>query len=337
MSFPLESFIIQPEEVLGSDIIIEDRKLVALGGNELATQASNTAATTSFYSRLIVSLADSIRSKEKTDESEWNLDAYKLTTEKIINLVTKTKSPVRRRFVWFRQFPDAHYVVMTRIQTINKLANDLDCQMRKVKARELAEAQEVSKQLQRPNQRRYAQSLISKVCRAARKGVSPYQAVLLLDYPIIKIQESSPIVADESNTDKRAEAPEGMSHESELGHKLRLQLRHRFLACIRSKKCIFDLANALLTMWELPNIPKTAPKSKKRRKPDTTTKVASPSKKKKVEVVPHNIGSWNRDERLAFLEGLEIHGTPHWIKIAPFIPTRYVLFFIFIFKFFVGL
>lgn len=324
MSFPLESFIIQPEDVLTSDIIIEDCKLVALGGNEVATQASNTAAKSSFYSKLIVSLADSIRSKERTDESEWNLDSYKLATEKIINLVTKTKSSVCRRFVWFRQFPDAHYVVMTRIQTINKLANDLDCQMRKIKARELSESQEARKHQQKPNQRRYAQRLIWKVCHAARRGMSPFQAVLLLDHPIIKVQESSQSTVDEKNADKQVEAPEGMNHESESGRKLRLQIRHRLLACIRSKKCIFDHANALLTLWELPNVPKTAPKSKKRKNQDVTAKVCPPRKRKKVEVVPHNIGIWNRDERVEFCEGLETHGAPHWSKIAPFISTRYV-------------
>ena len=326
MSFPLESLIIPPEHILGSDIIIEDRELVELDGNELATQASNTEATSSFYSKLIISLADSIRSKEKTDESEWNLDTYKLATDKIINLVSKTKNSVHRRFVWFRSFPDAHYVVMTRVQLMNKLANDLDCQMRKIKACELAEAQELSKRQQKPNQRRYAQSLILKVCRAARKGVSPYQAALLLDYPIIKMQDHSAISSDGKNTDGRVDATDGTSHESDLGRKLRLQIRQRFLACIRSKQCIFDLANALLTMWELPNISKIAPKSKKRKKSDTLTKVSSPYKRKKVE--PHNIGFWNHDERVAFLEGLEIHGTSHWIMIAPFVSTRYVFIFL---------
>jgi hypothetical protein len=307
---------------LESDIIIEDRKLVALGGNDLATQSS-TGTTSSYYSKLIESLADSIRTKGKLEESEWSLDTYKLTTEKIINLVSKTKSAVARRFVWFRQFPDPHYVVMTRIETINKLANDLVCQMRKLKAREMVEAQDASKQQQqKSNQRRYAQSLILKVCRAARKGISPYRAVLLLDSPIVKTQESGPISSDEKNTNNnsRSEAPDVTeSPESEVGRKLRLQLRHRFLACIRSKKCIFDLANALLTMWELPNVSKIAPKSKKRKRSETTTTKA---KREKVEVVPQNIGTWNCDERVAFLKGVDKHGMPNWIKIAQFIPTR---------------
>jgi hypothetical protein len=328
MSFPSEPVILQLEDILSTDIIIEDRKLVALGGNELATQASNTAAKSSFYSKLIVSLADSIRSRKKAGEAEWTLDTYKLATEKIINLVTKTKSSVLRRFVWFRQFPEAHYVVMTRTQTINKLANDLDCQMRKIEARELSEAQETNKQQQKPNQHRYAQSLIYKVCRAARKGMSPYQAVLLLDHPIVRVQEPSQNTSDEMNTDKRIEASEESNHESESGRKLRLQLRHRFLACIRSKKCIFDLANALLTMWGLPNISKIAPKPKKRKRPDMSTKTSPPCKKKKVESVPHNLGHWNLDERVAFLEGFEQFGAPHWVKIAPFVSTRYVLDFI---------
>lgn len=328
MSFPPEPLIIQPEEILESDIIIEDCKLVALGGNELATQASNTAAKSSYYSKLIESLAGSIRSKEKSDESEWNLGIYKLATEKIINLVTKTKSPTQRRFVWFRQFPDAHYVVMTRIQTINKLANDLDCQMRKLKAREVSEAHEANRKQQKPNQRRYAQSLILKVCRAVRKGISPYQAVQLLDFPIVKVQESLQNASDETNTEKRVEAAEGTNQESDLGRQLRLQLRHRFLACIRSKQCIFDMANAMLTMWGLPNISKIAPKLKKRKKIDTTgSTTAAKPKRKKVEYVPHTLGPWNRDERMAFLKGLETHGAPHWVKIAPFISTRYVFVF----------
>ena len=317
--------IIQPGDVLTSDIIIEDRKLVALGGNELATQASNTATKSSFYSKLVVSLAESIHSKEKICEDEWNLDTYKFATEKIINLVTKTTTTVRKRFVWMRQFPEAHYVVMTRMQTINKLANDIECQIRKLKAREVSEAEDPSKQLQKPNQHRYAQSLILKVCRAVRKGMTPYQAALLLDHPILKLHEPSQNTTDETNTDKRVETPEESNQESESGRKLRLQLRHRFLACIRSKKCIFDLANALLTMWGLPGISKVATKPKKRKKPEIKVKPTSlPLKKKKVEVIPNNIGHWNRDERIAFLEGLEKHGAPHWIKIAPFISTRYV-------------
>lgn len=325
MSFPPDPVIIQPEEILSTDIIIEDRKLVALGGNELATQASNAAAKSSFYSKLIVSLADSIRTRKKNGETEWTLENYKIATEKIIDLVTKTKSTGFRRFVWFRQFPEAHYVVMTRIQTITKLANDLDCQMRKIEARELSEAQEAGKQQQKPNQNRYAQSLIYKVCRAARKGMSPYQAALLLDHPIVKVQEPSQNTLDEMNTDKRNEkAVDESNHESEAGRKLRLQLRHRFLACIRSKKCIFDLANALLTMWGLPNISKIAPKPKKRKKPDMATKTSPPCKKKKVDTVPHNIGFWNHEEKVAFLEGLEQFGAPNWIKIATLICTRYV-------------
>ena len=153
-----------------------------------------------------------------------------------------------------------------------------------------------------------------------------YQAALLLDHPIVKVQEASLIILDEMNTDKQT--PEESNHESESGRKLRLQLRHRFLACIRSKRCIFDLGNALLTIWGLPNISKVAPKPKKRKKTDMagTTKTSPPRKKKKVEAaVPHNVGYWNRDERVAFLEGLEQFGAPHWIKIAPLISTRYVL------------
>ncbi len=325
MSFPAEPLIIQPEEILGTDVIIEDRKLVAVEGNELATQASN--AKSSFYSQLIVSLADSIRSKENsgTDKTEWNLDSYKLATDRIINLVGKTKTSTRRRFIWYRQFPEAHYLVMTRTQTINKIANDLDCQLRKIKARELSRANEASKQRQKPNQRRYAQRLIMKVCRAVWKGMSQYQAALLLDHPITTVQGSSQNKSDEMNAEG-VEAPEKLNQESELERKLRLQIRHRFLACVRSKKCIFDLANALLTMWGFPNISKVAPKPRKRSEPDTTAKAnAAPSRKRKAEVVPenHNLGPWNRDERVAFLEGMEKHGLSNWIKIAPFIPTRY--------------
>lgn len=328
MSFPSEPLIIQPEEILGTDIIIEDRKLVAVEGNESATQASNAAAKSSFYSQLIVSLADSIRSKENTspDKTEWNLDSYKLATDRIINLVGKTKTSTRRRFVWYRQFPEAHYLVMTRTQTINKIANDLDCQMRKIKARELSRASETSKQRQKPSQRRYAQRLIMKVCRAVWKGMSQYQAALLLDHPIVTVQGSGQNISDEMNAEG-VEAPEKSNHESELERKLRLQIRHRFLACVRSKKCIFDLANALLTMWGFPSVSKIAPKPRKRSEPDTTTKAnAVPSRKRKVEVIPenHNLGIWNRDERVAFLKGMEKHGVPNWIKIAPFISTRYV-------------
>jgi hypothetical protein len=321
MSFPLEPIVIEPEEILESDIIIEDRKLVALGGDEMATQASNTAAKSSFYSKLIASLANSIRSKEKTDKSDWTLETYKLATEKIINLVTKTKTSVPKRFIWFRQFPKPHYVVMTRIQTINKLANDLDCQIRKIKGRESTEEQGASQQLQKPNQRRYRQRLILKVCRAVRRGMSPYQAVLLLNVADVKVQEKNRLPATGAiDTTILEVANTEPIVETELERNIRLQLRHRFLACVRSKKCIFDFANALLTMLGLPNVSKN-PSRVRSKKKNVASEKASPSKLVN-KIIYKNIGPWHREERIAFWKGFEQYGVPQWKKIAIFVETR---------------
>jgi hypothetical protein len=327
MTFPEEATVIQPEEVSKYDIIIEDRKLVALGGNELATQVSNTAAEASFYSKLIESLASSIRSKEKSGKTKWDLNSYHLATERIINLVIKAKSPVQKRFIWFRQFPNPHYVVMTREQTVNKLSNDLDCQLRKLRARESTEAvqhKQILNQKQKRAQRRYGRLLILKICKAVQRGVYPYEAALLLDKSYVQSQ-MSPQVTDEANVTPPADDCPEQYQESALERSIRLLLRHRFLACVRSKKCIFELANALLTMWGLPNVVKHVPRMRKKKKSISNSGlqdigVTDPSK---VDGgCDKNLGLWRRDERAAFLTGLERYGYGQWKDIVPYVPTR---------------
>jgi Myb-like DNA-binding domain len=330
MSFPKEPIVIQPEEISRFDVIIEDRKLVARGGTELATQESNTAAKASYYFRLIESLASTIRSKEKIEKIEWNLSTYHRATERIMNLVAKANTPVPKRFIWFRQFPHPHYVVMTREQTVNKLANDLDCEIRKLKARESSEGmqnQQMQKKKQKPAQKRYGHRLILKVCRSVRKGMSPYKAALLLDRPFTP----NPVPFHTAEEGTAVHANDWQESESERG--IRLLLRHRFLACIRAKKCIFDLSNALLSMWDLPTIQKDIPAKNNRKKKKVVTAFSSVSNQKvaKVQnvhapsiVVEHNSGPWSLEERTAFLTGLEEYGFPKWKDIASAVPTRYV-------------
>ena len=314
MSFPKEPMVIRPEEISKFDVIIEDRKLVARGGNEIATQESNTAAKSSYYFRLIHSLACTIRSKEKSEKIEWNLSTYHRATERIMNLVTKSNAPVPKRFIWFRQFPHPHYVVMTRDQTVNKLANDLDCEIRKLKAREssvVLKAQVVPKKKEKPSQKRYGHRLIMKVCRAVRKGMSPYKAALLLDRPF----SPTPL-----QTTAEATTPKEWK-ECELERSIRLLLRHRFLACVRAKKCIFDLSNGLLSMWGLPTIQKVIPSKNTRRKQKGIPPVSTLSQKVS-DPLDQNIGLWSFEERAAFLSGVELYGFPKWKDIASGIPTR---------------
>jgi Myb-like DNA-binding domain len=319
MSFPKEPIVIDKDEISSFDVIIEDRKLVARGGTEVATQESNTAAKASYYFRLIESLACTIRSKEKAEKIEWDLSTYHRATERIMNLVTKANTPVPKRFIWYRQFPHPHYVVMTREQTVNKLSNDLDCEIRKIKARESAEGvkdQQNRKKKQKPAQRGYGHRLILKVCRAVRKGMSPYKATLLLDRPFT----SNSVLLQA--TEEETEAPVNDWQESESERDLRLLLRHRFLACIRDKKCIFDFSNALLFMWGLPNVQKDIPAKngrKTREKVSRVPKVHAP-----INPMDQNIGPWSLEERKAFLAGVEQYGFPKWKDIASGISTRCV-------------
>ena len=56
----------------------------------------------------------------------------------------------------------------------------------------------------------------------------------------------------------------------------------------------------------------------------------TPMKKRKYQKRANKLGirtgRWNRDECIAFMDGLKRHGKGHWKQIAREIPTRYVLY-----------
>jgi hypothetical protein len=256
MSFPNETMVIQPEDVSPLDIVIIEDRLpnAALPLESRDTAKTKESSSSSSYVKLIESLAKRIQSKEKSGKATWDVHAYELVTKRIMERITKIKTFSNSRFVRFQQFPDPHYIVMTREQTVNMIVNDLDGRMRKRVAQEAKDHDiqqpllllpiEIPKQNQKrtppppPPRRRYGHRLIRKVCSAVRKGMSPHQAVRLLDNPSILQSPLSP-----SNT------------ESDMDRRIRLALKDRFVACVRSNQSIFELANALLTMWGLPSDP----------------------------------------------------------------------------------
>lgn len=331
MSFPDEAILISRDAIRSNDILIEDRKLVAVGGSEVATRESNTARKSSFYSRLIESLADNIHGKQKTQEAEWNLNTLKHATGRIVDIVV-TQS-LGRRFIWLRQFPEQQYVLLTREQTINKLANDLQCQMRKLDAKASAQAEE--QQNGQPTLIRYGQRLILTVCTASKAGISPYRSALLLDQPPIQphAPAPSPLACVEAHVVSPDDETFERYKESSQERSLRLQLRHRFLACVRTKKSIFEFSNALLSAWGLPGFGKKGKKIKSVAAGAAAAGRETPNNDHglppSLVVVNNSIkdptkeqGSWRASERKNFLEGFEMHPVGKWKDISPSVPSR---------------
>jgi hypothetical protein len=130
----------------------------------------------------------------------------------------------------------------------------------------------------------------------------------------------------------------GSEGESERERKMRLLLRHRFLAAISNKPkpsrqsgAILQLGRKLLSLWGIPIANQTSKKQKRKSDAGSST-----IKKKKQRVslnsigigIPrqssHNRKTWLRHERVAFLKGLEVHRVGNWKEIAPYVPSRYV-------------
>jgi hypothetical protein len=341
MSFPNEAVIIGREDIKETDILIEDRKLVAVDGSEVATRESNSARNSSFYFKLIESLASNIHGKQTTNVSEWSLEILKKATEKIVVLFASQQQG--RRFVWHRQFPENSYVLLTRSQTINKLANDLRCQMRQLDALAVTQASVEEQQQRQPSQLLYAQLLIQTVCTAARSGDAPYRAARLLDRPPIQPQESSSLAKVETNVAPQGDDFYKRYKESPQERSLRLQLRHRYLAVVRANQSIYDFSNTLLRAWGLPEFGK----KQKKKKGEESTRDSSVAAARKlgrmskgttetafdcVHGLPPSLvlnsnmtkerGNWRAAERKALLKAYEHLPVREWKTVSVPIPSR---------------
>lgn len=315
MSFPETATPICFDDIRSTDILIRDVENMSAADG---IGVDNAAVQSRFYSRLIESLADNIYGKKKGRLSEWNLDSLKIASEKIVALLSNQNQDCRR-FIWLRQFPVRTYVMLTKEQTIDKLASDLQAKMRKLNDFDSAKADEQDQQQPQPTQLRYGHKLILTVCTAAQLGLSPYRAASLLDLPPVESGESSPqtsayIAGGVENTRERHK-------ESPQERNLRLQLRHRYLACVRAKKSIAEFSNVLLGAWGLPEFGKKS-KAKKWKSAAAASGACTQGLPPSL-VVPTNLtGTWSAAERMAFLEGFEKYPVGQWKKISSSIATR---------------
>jgi hypothetical protein len=312
MSFPDEPQLVSVDSITSTDVLIEDPMLEAMKGKgSVAAESPEHKGTgkTTFYSRLINALADSIHSNGRDEKKqEWTMERLKVAAEKILSIVASDDKI--RRFIWKRQLPVQQYIHMTRVQTVNKISNDLLCRIRKLEASTRVDNKTSPKAAEPcPHRLQYAHSLILIVCRAIQSGQPPCRSIFCLDqapflHELVALRsreiKAAPL-ADADSSKRYAESAQ------ERGQ--RLQLRQRFLACVRTKKPILSFANALLRQWNLPPVAEGK---------DPLPRIGDEDERDQSK------GHWRAAERKTFLRALEQYSIGQWSKIASLIPTRYV-------------
>lgn len=336
MSFPDETVKIKPDEISRLDFLIEDRLLAAMQSNA-AVILENTAAqqtTVTFYSKLIDSLSDNVQKRQTETGTKWTIERLRSAAEKIVSNVEQQKQ--NRRFIWKRLLPMPHCIHLNRQSTINKIANDVHCQIRKMDA--LADA-EVASQSVVPSDTEegqetiisrldYAHCLLLLVCKAEISGVSPYRAACLLDRPPFPAQLSKidPVSVDATVVSEHCDS--ARYKESEHLRLIRLQIRQRMFACIRTKKSILLFSNVLLSSWGRLEFKSTSlPRNDERENSiNLISNHMSVRKDRPPSLVAINKdnGKWSISERKAFLQAAKTHGLHHWDTIARCIPNRFV-------------
>jgi hypothetical protein len=314
MSFPDEPQLVSVDSITSTDVLIEDPMLEAMKGKGSVAVESpehKVAGKTTFYSRLINALADSIHSNGRDEKKqEWTMERLKVAAEKILSIVASDDKI--RRFIWKRQLPVQQYIHMTRVQTVNKISNDLLCRIRKLEASTRVDNKSSPKAAEPcPQRLQYAHSLILIVCNAIQSSQPPYRSVFRLDQAPFLHE----LGALHSREIKAASADEDASkryEESAQERGQRLQLRQRFLACVRTKKPILSFANALLRQWNLPPV----------------AEVANGEDEDERDQSRQENGPWRAAERRSFLRALEQYSLGQWSKIAPLILSRYVVYLV---------
>jgi uncharacterized protein YifN (PemK superfamily) len=357
MSYDEGQILSGPEEVDPRDVVIEDPQLVAgVGSPAASVRESNETSASSFYHTVIVICANRIR-QEHPQQIHWTKHQLVDAASRMVDSITNERGG---RFVWLKQLPVRQHVVLSRAKAIDKIANDLTVQMRKAMTHQQTQALKVASQTSVSNlssslveaerkpeeksssppastsidagsenlQMKYAVQLILSVIKASQDGLDPASAARVLDKPRLEFRSAS----------SRVLPPGKETHREQ---KLRLLLRHRYLALARCHGSVHNFSKALLEGYgisldiELKKKRRADRKMKNCKSPPVKGSLkfqqrgkngpqpglpgdAPPSSSKPQKLT----GSWFAHEKMAFLAAMKKYGCGSFTQYLPMIPTR---------------
>lgn len=282
------------------DVLIHDRAYL-----------TPTAMSSSFYHELIRNCQDKLRP---------GADAVPPAT-RMVDLVHNKR---QGSFVWCRrQEEEEEYFALSREQAIAKLSTDL-------RLRLLGQDAVVGSALLEPKKKKKDPPSVNKKDPPAVNKKDPPEKK---DPPVDpQRQYALKCMATVLNSTALALDVPLRKNETERQRKLRLLLRHRFLAATRSGMPYKEFVSNLLRGWhmswsELNHHIHSSHNGGKRKKDNSSSSsdTKKPKRSHPSDDSPDencNLGSWTDDEKTLYVAALEQHGWGKWREITALIPTR---------------